>query len=50
MLSVVDGIDNARLISGFDLVPHSEEFFSDLFLHPNDEGFLQYANGLIEKI
>lgn len=46
MRSVVDGIDNATLISGIDLVPHSEDFFSDLYLHPNDEGFSHYANGL----
>lgn len=44
--SVVDGIENARLIPGFDLVPHSEDFYSDLRLHPNDEGFLKYADAL----
>lgn len=48
--SVVDGIDNAKLISGFDLITHSEDFFADLRLHPNDEGFLQYANGLKEQL
>ena len=38
------------LIDGFDFVPHDRELFSDKYLHPNDEGFLHYANNLIEKM
>jgi len=31
-------------------VPHSPEFYSDKYLHPNDLGFAYYANGLIADI
>ncbi len=31
-------------------VPHSPEFYSDKYLHPNDLGFADYARGLIEDI
>lgn len=41
---------NVYLINGFDLVPHSEDYFGDLSLHPNDAGFDHYYNNLYEKI
>ena len=31
-------------------VPHAPEFYSDKYLHPNDLGFADYANGLIADI
>ena len=33
-------------IPGIDLVPHDTSFFSDGYLHPNDAGFLYYAEHL----
>ena len=38
-----------RVIDGFDLVAHDENLFADLYLHPNDEGFGQYFEGLIRS-
>lgn len=37
-------------IDGLTLVPHSEEFFKDRFIHPNDLGFGIYAENLIKEI
>ena len=39
-------IPNVTLIDGFDLVPHDSTYFADLRLHPNDQGFLHYAENL----
>ncbi len=41
---------NISVIRGLDLVPHSEDYFGDLCLHPNDEGFEHYYNNLLMKI
>ena len=47
---------NAAKENGFNpldawfYVPHSPEFYSDKYLHPNDLGFADYANGLIADI
>ena len=41
------------VISGWNMVPHSENYYADLRLHPNDKGFECYYNNLkkeIEKI
>ena len=46
----VKDIPNVVVIEGFDLVPHKEEYFADLRLHPNDEGFKYYAENLIAEI
>ncbi|MBR3087094.1 MAG: SGNH/GDSL hydrolase family protein [Kiritimatiellae bacterium] len=43
-------IPNATVISGFNLVPHLPEFFSDRCLHPNDTGFSLYAQNLLGKV
>jgi hypothetical protein len=43
-------IENVRVISGFDFVPQQCELFSDMYLHPNDEGFLYYAYKLIYEL
>lgn len=40
--------ENITVISGFDLVPHDENLFGDLWLHPNDEGFAYYFSNLMK--
>lgn len=45
-----EGVDDITAISGFDIVPHDINYFADLMLHPNDEGFDIYYNYVIEKI
>ena len=42
--------DNISVISGWNLVPHDEEYFADLRLHPNDDGFRHYFSNLVEEI
>ena len=46
----VKDLENVTLIEGFDLVPHDENLFADLRLHPRDEGFDHYAENLIAQI
>jgi hypothetical protein len=46
----VKGYPDVYLIDGFDLVPHSEDYFGDLSLHPNDAGFDHYYKNLYTKI
>ena len=38
------------LINPWEFVPHDVKYYSDLYLHPNDEGFEHYAKGLIGSI
>ena len=40
--------DNITVISGWDLVKHDINCYSDLRLHPNDEGFKHYSKNLGE--
>ena len=40
----------ASLFDGFDFVPHQEEFFADLYLHPKDNGFKYYFENLAQNI
>lgn len=47
---VVKKYDNVICISGRNFVPENENLFSDLYLHPNDEGFKYYSEGLIKAI
>lgn len=44
------GLPNVRVIRGWELVPHIPAFYGDLRLHPNDLGFLSYAQGLYREI
>jgi len=37
-----------HIISGIPLIPHDETCFGDLFLHPNDIGFAEYAANLLK--
>ncbi len=41
---------NAICIDGFDFIEKEEEYFADLSLHPNDEGFEQYFKNLYKEI
>lgn len=45
-----DRLPNAVVISGVDFVPHEEDYYADLRLHPNDAGFDCYFNGLWPQI
>ena len=47
---VVSRYPNITFIEGFDFVEKDPKFFADARLHPNDEGFGQYAKHLYEKI
>lgn len=47
---VVSKYDNVFFIDGFDFVPHVQNLYGDLILHPNDEGFAHYANNLYDAI
>ena len=38
------------LINGYSLTPHTPEFYSDAYLHPNDLGFSIYARELTKQI
>ncbi len=46
----VKDIPNVVVIEGFDFVPHGEEYYADLRLHPNDDGFKHYADNLIREV
>jgi hypothetical protein len=41
---------NTFVIPGVDLIPHSEDLFGDLILHPNDKGFEYYYENLLCSI
>ena len=45
-----ESLENVMVIDGMELVPHDENLYGDLRLHPNDEGFAHYAKNLYEKI
>lgn len=47
---IVKDYKNIAVISGLSFVPAEEEYFADLFLHPNDEGFKHYTENLINEI
>lgn len=42
--------ENVKLISGWAFVPQDINLFSDLRLHPNDDGFQYYAENLIKEM
>ncbi|MBR5569495.1 MAG: SGNH/GDSL hydrolase family protein [Oscillospiraceae bacterium] len=37
-------------LEGYDLIPHSTEYFADGFLHPNDMGFAEYSMNLLQQL
>ncbi len=46
----VKDFENITVISGFDFVPKEENYFADLTLHPNDNGFEHYFENLYSEI
>ena len=50
MQEAVRGLENVYFIKGIDFVPKDENYFADLRLHPNDEGFDYYFKGLNAEI
>lgn len=40
--------ENITVISGFDLIPHDENLFGDLCLHPSEKGFEHYFDNLLK--
>lgn len=48
--TVCENLENVIVISGFDLVPKDEMYYSDLRLHPNDKGFEFYSKNLYNEI
>ena len=48
--NIADKLDNVTAIDGYSFVPEDTSLFSDLYLHPNDDGFAYYAENLYKKI
>ncbi len=48
--TVAEKVPNITVISGFDFVPKNPDYFSDRYVHPNDEGFEFYADNLLSKL
>lgn len=48
--NTVAHMDNVTVISGFDLVPHSVDYFGDYGLHPNLDGHDHYFKNLWKQI
>lgn len=43
---VFENRENITIVPGFDLIPHKEELFGDLWLHPNRKGFAYYCDNI----
>ncbi len=50
LATVAEEIGNAFFLDCFDYVPHDPNLFSDLYLHPNDDGFRYYGEALCAAI
>lgn len=48
--AAVADIPDVTVIRGYDFVPHDTELFSDLRLHPNDEGFEYFFQNLWKEL
>ena len=48
--TIADEVENVHFIDCFGFIPEDTALFSDAYLHPNDKGFLYYANGLIASL
>lgn len=46
----VADIPDVTVIHGYEFVPHDPEYFGDLYLHPNDEGFCHFARNACAAI
>ena len=47
---IVKVFDNITCVDGYEFVPHDENYFADLRLHPNDRGFDLYFSNLLRGI
>ncbi len=47
---VTKHLQNVHCIDGINFVPHYENVYADFRLHPNDEGFIHYANNLCDAV
>lgn len=47
---VAANFENITVITAYGFVEKNERFFSDLRLHPNDEGFEQYFDNLAKQV
>ena len=45
-----EGLSHVQLVRGFDFVPKDEAYFFDQRLHPNDQGFVCYAESLCKEL
>ena len=43
----VEGLSDAHVIDCYDFIPHDPVFFADGGLHPNDEGYRYYFEGIV---
>ena len=43
-------IPGAAVIDCYEMVPEDEKYFADFRLHPNDEGFRWYSEGLLKAL
>ncbi len=50
ILKVCEEIGGITVINGFNFVPHENDLFADLRLHPTNEGFDHYAKNLYTEI
>lgn len=48
--NIVKEFENITCIHGFGFVPQDENYFADLRLHPNDDGFEEYFQSLSREI
>lgn len=46
----VRDIPGAAVIDCYEMVPEDEKYFADFRLHPNDEGFRWYSEGLLKAL
>ena len=47
---VVKKFSNIEVVSCRQFIPEDETLFSDLYLHPNDEGFKYYSEGVKKAV
>lgn len=50
LAKIAGEIENVTFIDCWDFVPQNSGYFSDRYLHPNDEGFCFYAQALLKKL
>ncbi len=47
---IAEGIPNMTVIDCYGFLPQDAKMFQDLKIHPSNEGFSYYANGVIEEL